>query len=103
MRWAGAWKIAKRHPLLYFCLRCRSDGINERQGGLMKEIANAKFGFGENAQRSFSRARRAFSVPRAATPEHTTVGIGSSVMILRRKVSPSILGISRSRTMTCGR
>src|SRR5579864_2894556 len=50
-----------------------------------------------------SRARRAFSVPRAATPEHTTVGIGSSAMILRRKVSPSILGISRSSTITFGR
>src|SRR6266700_400265 len=50
-----------------------------------------------------SRAKRAFSVPWATTPEHTSVGIGSSAMILRRKVSPSILGISRSRTTTCGR
>src|SRR5262245_21823291 len=50
-----------------------------------------------------SRARIAASVPRVANPEQTTTGIGSSDMILRRKVSPSMRGISRSSRITSGR
>src|SRR5258706_622024 len=48
-------------------------------------------------------ARNAESVPRSATPEQTTTGMGSSSMICFKNVNPSMHGICRSRTMTSGR
>src|SRR5215212_6855650 len=50
-----------------------------------------------------SSARSAVDVPSPTSPEQTMTGMGSSAMILRRNVMPSMRGISRSSTITSGR
>jgi hypothetical protein len=60
-------------------------------------------GFSTMSTAPSSSACSATSVPRAASPEHTSTGMGSSDMIFRRKVSPSMRGISMSRTRASGR
>jgi hypothetical protein len=60
-------------------------------------------GFSITATAPMSTARSAASVPLAASPEQTTTGIGSVVISRSRNDSPSISGISRSSTITCGR
>jgi len=61
------------------------------------------FGFATTATAPASMARSAVSVPRAASPEQTTTGMGSVAMTESRKERPSMPGISRSRTITLGR
>ena len=49
-----------------------------------------------------SSASSSVSEPVSSSVEHRTVGMGRWAMILRRKVMPSMRGISTSRTMTSG-
>src|ERR1051325_6902900 len=59
----AAWEMAKWRSLLYFCLRCFSDHIDQRQCGLVKEIANPNFWFREDAQRSFIQSQQSILSP----------------------------------------
>ncbi len=59
-------------------------------------------GFSIISTAPYSRALRADSEPLPVRLEHMTTGIGCWLMILRRKVRPSMRGISTSRVMTSG-
>ena len=50
----------------------------------------------------YSKAFMAASVPLVVRDEMTTTGMGLCAMILRKKVSPSMRGISMSNVMTSG-
>ncbi len=68
----------------------------------MEEIANAELGLGDDLDGSkFQRGNSVFG-PAMGHFRQTTTGIGLSAMIFRRKVRPSIRGITRSVMITSG-
>lgn len=77
-------------------------GVAEHDVALLEEDVGVHGWFTDDFACAVFEAFMAASVPRAVSEEMTTTGIGRCAMILRRKVSPSILGISMSRVMTSG-
>ena len=59
-------------------------------------------GFGTMSTAPASNAWNIWSEPSSVSVEQMITGIGRCAMILRRKVIPSIFGISMSRMMTSG-
>ncbi len=60
------------------------------------------FGFRITSTAPASRACNRVSDPASVSEEHITTGIGCWAISLRRKVMPSMRGISTSRVMTSG-
>ena len=59
-------------------------------------------GFRMTSTAPASSACISVSLPSSTSEEHITTGIGCWLISLRRKVMPSIRGISTSRVMTSG-
>jgi len=97
---AAAAPNAGRGPSL-----ARAAALMASQTQMRASIRNSReptLGLGMMSTAPASIASSRVSVPSRVSDEHITTGIGRCCMILRRKVMPSMRGISTSSTMTSG-